>query len=383
MLAELSLRSDVIPLAAGMPSPDILPVDHLAELAGDVIRNAGPRSLQYAGSAALPELQSAIERQLAREGIARPVSLVTNGSQQALDLVGRVMLDPGDIVAIEAPSYPGAFSALTPYQPRLLPVEVDENGVRVDRLEEALRRTSPPKLLYVVSTFSNPSSISLSTQRRRELLAFCRAEGILVVEDNPYGRIRFEGCPESPLVVLDPENVVSLGSLSKIVAPALRVGWALAPEPIAQQMKLAKEAADLCLSPLSQLLAAAYLDSAWFESDLAQLVEHYRVRRDAMLHALDESLDGMAQWTRPEGGFFVWLQLGTEIDTDRLLNEAIRRGIVFMPGSAFYSDGKPRSSLRLSYSTAAPTAIHEGVLRLAALCREHPNGKLAQRSSHV
>ncbi len=294
--------------------------------------------------------------------------VVTTGAQQALDLLGKIFIDPGDLVAVEAPAYVGALTAFGAYEPRYLPIDIDDDGMIVDQLEEALVRGERPSFVYTVPNFSNPAGVTLSYGRRQQLIALCREASIPIIEDNPYGLLRFEGEPLPCLRTLDPENVIYLGTVSKTFSPGVRVGWALAEQSVVQRLVLAKEAADLCGSNLNMLVTERWFsdDERW-RATLSTLVDTYRSRRDTMLEAIEESFPDSSMWTRPAGGFYVWATLPAWLDSRAMLAAAVERRVAYVPGTAFYPDGRGARQLRLAFCYATEARIREGIGRLGEL----------------
>jgi 2-aminoadipate transaminase len=295
---------------------------------------------------------------------------VTTGAQQALDLIGKVLIDPGDEVVVEAPSYVGALSAFSAYEPRFVPIELDDDGLIVEQLEEALVRGARPKFVYTVPSFHNPAGVTMSRERRERLVALCREARVPIVEDNPYGLLRFDADPLPTLRSLDPQNVVYLGTVSKVFAPGVRVGWAVAEPGVLQRLILAKEAADLCGSNLTMLATERYLADPGWRRTLDRLVGVYRGRRDAMLAALSTHFPADARWTHPVGGFYVWVSLPQYLDSRALLAAAVERRVAYVPGTAFYPDGRGADRMRLAFSYPSTERIEEGVRRLGELLAE-------------
>jgi len=310
---------------------------------------------------------------MAEEGVvADPEDLVvTTGAQQALDLVGKIFIDPGDLIAVEAPAYVGALTAFGAYEPRYLPIEIDDDGMIVEQLEQALVRGERPKFVYTVPNFGNPAGVTMSQDRRRQLVSLCREASIPIIEDNPYGLLRFEGEPEPCLRTLDPDNVIYLGTVSKTFSPGVRVGWALAEPSVVQRLILAKEAADLCGSNLNMLITQRWFadDTRW-RTALTGLVDTYRSRRDVMLEALGEHFPEDATWTHPNGGFYVWATLPAWVDSRGLLAAAVERRVAYVPGTAFYPDGRGADRLRLAFCYPTEDRIREGIARLGSLLLE-------------
>lgn len=361
-------RSDVISFAGGMPAVATVPLGDVAHSARDAIRHSGAQALQYGSSEGRPDLRVFVSELMAETGCrVQPSDVVlTTGGQQALDLLAKIMIDPGDIVITEGPTYVGALQAFSAYEPEVHCIPMDDDGMRVDLLEEALARIAPrrPKFIYTIPNFQNPAGVTLTPGRRRQLLEIARAHDIPVVEDDPYGRLRFEGGHVKPLRALDDE-VIYVSTFSKIFAPGLRLGWITAPRPILAKFVLAKQAADLCGSAFAQVVAEEYFGHTKWRRTLKALTRTYHERRDAMLSALEEHFPEEARWTKPQGGFFVWVEMPRFLDCKALLAEAVDRGVAFVPGDAFFPDGSGRNCMRLNFSFPSPDSIREGVERLA------------------
>ena len=372
-LFAVASRPEVVSLAGGMPFVQALPDDQVADVARAVLAEHGDVALQYGGGQGSVGLRERLVMLMAEEDIdADPDDVVvTTGAQQALDLLGKLFIDPGDVIAVEAPAYVGALTAFGAYQPRFLPIEIDEDGMLVEQLEQALVRGERPTFVYTVPNFGNPAGVTMSGQRRRQLVALCREASIPIVEDNPYGLLRFEGRAEACLRTLDPENVIYLGTVSKTFSPGVRVGWALGEQSVVQRLVLAKESADLCSSNLTMLMTEHWFsDDARWRGTLAGLVETYRSRRDVMLDALEEHLAGEATWTRPGGGFYVWVTVPDWLDTKALLAAAVERQVAYVPGTAFYPDGRGANQMRLAFCYPTEERIREGVARLGSLIHD-------------
>jgi 2-aminoadipate transaminase len=368
-LFSVASRPDVVSLAGGMPYVQALPTEHVLEVVESVLIERADVALQYGGGQGSPVLRERLAMLMAEEDTsADPEDLVvTTGAQQALDLVGKVLLDPGDVVAVEAPAYVGALSAFSVYEPRFLQVDLDDDGMIVEQLEEALLRGERPKFVYTVPNFHNPAGVTMSRARREQLVALCREARIPIVEDNPYGMLRFDGEPLPTLRSLDRQNVIYLGTVSKVFSPGVRVGWAVAEPGVLQRLVLAKEAADLCGSQFTMLVTERYFGGERWRRNLGALVQTYRSRRDAMLTALEEHFPSDASWTKPSGGFFVWVTLPDYFDTPALLAAAVDRKVAYVPGTGFYPDGRGRQQMRLCFSYPTEERIAEGIRRLGEL----------------
>jgi 2-aminoadipate transaminase len=368
-LFAVASRPEVVSLAGGMPNLAALPMDALAGEVADLVDREGHVALQYGSAQGRLELREQICEVMALEGIrADPDDVVvTVGSQMALDLVTRIYCDPGDVVLAEGPSYVGALGSFAAYQARVVHVAMDAHGVVPSLLRAALESVRPrPKFLYTVPTFHNPAGVTLSVQRRAEVLAICREYGVAVVEDNPYGLLGFSGHTYPALRSLD-RDVVYLGSFSKTFAAGLRVGWALVPPAVRDRLVLAAESATLCPPSFTQMLVSRYLAAHDWRSQVKTYTEAYRDRRDAMLRALETYLPPGCTWNVPEGGFYVWLTVPEGVDTKAMLPRAITARVAYASGTGFYADGLGSRQLRLSYCYPSPERITEGVRRLAGV----------------
>jgi 2-aminoadipate transaminase len=371
-LFAVASRPEVISLAGGMPFVQGLPGDEVLRVVSEVVTDQAAVALQYGAGSGQVGLKERLVEVMAREGApAEPDNvLITAGAQQALDLIGKLFIDPGDVIAVEAPSYVGALSAFSTFQPQYLQIPMDDGGLVVEALEDALADGPRPKFLYLCPNFHNPAGVTLAPDRRPRLVEVCREAGIPIVEDNPYGLLRFEGESASPLLSLDPQNVIYLGTLSKIFCPGIRVGWIAAQPDVLARLTLFKEAADLCSSNLNMLIAEAWLsDTERWTRSLAGLVDVYRARRDACLEALAEHFPKEATWTRPAGGFYVWVTI-PGADSRALLPEAVERRVAYVPGTAFYPDDSGADRLRLAFCYPPEGAVREGVRRLGSLVTE-------------
>jgi 2-aminoadipate transaminase len=375
-LMALTERDDVISLSGGLPDTSTFPSDSYAALMGQVAAQSCARALQYGPTDGSEVIKHCIVEVMAAEGMRIEPSdlLVTTGGQQAIDLLCKSLIDPGDVIIAEAPTYPGAIPTFCAYEAEVIQIALDEDGMRVDELESTLaalaREGRRPKFLYTVPTFQNPAGVTLSLERRHALIRIARAHELLIMEDNPYGMLRYEGEPLPTLYSLDDELVVYTGTFSKILSPGVRLGWAVAPAPILDQMQSGKQGADLCSSPITQYFVAAYFDSGPWGDYLGSLIEIYRRRRDAMLEAMTEHFPREVRWTHPQGGLFIWATLPDYIDTTDMLARALRQNVAFVPGRAAYLDGRGGSSMRLNFSGVAEDQIREGIRRIGAIAAE-------------
>ena len=371
-LFAVASRPEVISLAGGMPYLSALPMETVAAAVAQMLATRGATALQYGSGQGDPKLREQILEVMALEGIAAHADdiVVTTGSQQALDLVTRIFIDPGDVVLAEAPSYVGALGVFAAYQAQVAHVASDDDGLVPQALEERIlglltdgRRI---KFLYVVPNFHNPAGTTLSLQRRPQIIEICQRHGILVLEDNPYGLLGFDREPYAAMRTLSEEGVVYLGSFSKTFAPGLRVGWALAPHAVREKLVMASESAILCPSAYSQMTVSTYLATCDWMAQIKVYRELYRERRDAMLESLAALLP-QATWTHPDGGFYVWLTLPEGLNAKAMLPRAVTERVAYVPGPAFYADGTGHRNVRLSYCYPDPDRIREGVRRFAGV----------------
>ncbi len=372
-LFAVASRPEVVSLAGGMPYLPALPMESLAGDVARVVGSEGLTALQYGSAQGTPELREQICEVMALEGIsAHPDDVtVTVGSQMALDMVTRIFCDPDDVVLAEAPSYVGALTTFASYQTQVVHVAMDDDGLVPAALRSALgslrAQGRTPKFLYTVPNFHNPAGVTLAVPRRAEILEICAEHDVLVIEDNPYGLLGFEGQTYPALRASEPANVVYLGSFSKTFAPGLRVGWALAPHAVREKLVLAVESATLCPPAFTQTVVSRYLTTHDWKGQIKTYREAYRDRRDAMIDALGHYLPPGCTWTSPAGGFYVWLTLPEGLDTQAMLPRAVTQRVAYVPGTAFYSDGFGSRQMRLSFCYPTPERIVEGVRRLATV----------------
>ena len=376
-MMAVTARPEVISLAGGLPDTSTFPTDTFAAVTQAIAHESCAKALQYGPTEGLPETKECIAEVMQVEGMrADPEDIVvTTGGQQVIDLVVKTLVDPGDVVVAEAPTYPGAVPTFYSYQADVVQIEMDSDGMRIDLLEETLDRLEHdgrrPKFIYTVPTFQNPAGVTMSLERRRRLVEIANERELLVLEDNPYGMLRYEGEPLPPLRSLDGGVfVMYLGTFSKILSPGIRLGWVVAPPPVLEKINLGKQAADLCTSTLSQLMVHAYFEQSHWRDYVESLTELYRDRRDTMLDALAEFFPREAEWTRPQGGMFIWATLPDFIDTTDLLARALRENVAFVPGSGAYLDGRGRSSMRLNFSASDGDDIREGIRRIGEVIKE-------------
>lgn len=377
-LMAVTARPEVISLAGGLPDTSTFPPDTFAAVAQRIARESCARALQYGPTEGLAGTKECIAEVMRADGGMRidlDDVIVTTGGQQVIDLVTKTLIDPGDVIIAEAPTYPGAVPTFSSYEAEVVQIEMDTDGMRIDLLEDRLaeleREGRKPKFIYTVPSFQNPAGVTMSLERRRRLVRLAAEREVLVLEDNPYGLLRYEGQPLPPLHALDGGvYVMYLGTFSKILSPGIRLGWVIAPAPVLEKINLGKQATDLCTSTLSQLMVQAYFEEARWRDYVESLTEIYRARRDTMLDALAEFFPPEAEWTRPGGGLFIWATLPDFIDTTDLLARALRDNVAFVPGEAAYLDGRGRNAMRLNFSSSDEDSIREGIRRIGKVVRE-------------
>jgi DNA-binding transcriptional MocR family regulator len=372
-LFAMVARPEIVSLAGGAPYVSALPLDAVGQMIGDLVAGKGAEVLQYGSAQGDELLREHICEVMSLEGVhASPDDVVvTVGAQQALDLITKIFVDPGDVVLAEAPSYVGALGTFASYQADVVHVPLDEGGLIPSALHETLASLRAQgrsvKFLYTVPTFQNPAGVTLTTARRAQILEICAEYDVLIVEDNPYGLLGFDAEPMRALRADDSERVLYLGSFSKTIASGLRVGWVLAPHAVRAKLVLAAESAILCPSNFSQLAVREYLATQPWREQIKDFRELYRERRDAMLESLDQLMPDGCTWTRPAGGFFVWLTLPEGLDAKAMAPRAIAERVAYVPGTGFFADGTGQRHMRLSYCFPEPHRIREGVRRLATV----------------
>lgn len=383
-LLKFTQRPEVISFAGGLPAPDVFPTERFREACEKVLKEQPHLALQYGASEGYEPLREMIARHVGRYGIRVKTEnvLITSGSQQALDLIGKLLINPGDRVLVEAPTYLGALQAFNVYGAEYVSVRSDEDGLCAEMLEGPLR--SGPKFMYVLPNFQNPGGTTLSEGRRHQLVLLADKFGIPIVEDDPYGQLRYEGEHLTPLVVLDRENlrrdtgysignVVYLSTFSKTLAPGLRLGWIVAPPEVIAKLVQLKQGADLHTSTFGQMVAYEVARDNFLDEHIKVIRRVYRERRDAMLEALSQYFPPEVTWTRPKGGLFLWMTLAPGMDSQRLFEMALRENVAFVPGDSFYAPNGHREDanrqLRLNFSAVEPERIREGIRRLNVAVR--------------
>mgnify|MGYP001125292129 CR=1 FL=1 len=379
-LLKFTEEPDVISFAGGMPAPEVFPIEKTKEACIKVLKEKGAQSLQYSTTDGYVPLREMIARHSARYGIEVTAKniLITSGSQQALDLLGKIFINPGDHILVESPTYLGALQAWNAYQAEFIPVPFDKNGMVTDVLKKRLRASA--KFIYVLPNFQNPTGVTLSYERRLQLIELADKYGVPIIEDDPYGQLRYEGENLPAIIVLDSQtrtqkacysgNVIYLSTFSKILAPGIRLAWVIAPLEIIQKLILAKQGADLHTATFNQFVAYEIGRGGFIDEHVKLIRRVYRERRDVMLNALQKYMPEDVHWTHPQGGLFLWVTLPEFIDSSELLTEALKMKVAFVPGKPFFTQGEGKSSMRLNFSNATPEKINDGIGRLAKVIKK-------------
>jgi 2-aminoadipate transaminase len=376
-ILKLVQNPQVISLAGGMPDPATFPVEEIKEITQEVLTKNSAQALQYSTTEGLPALRKCILDYLAKDGNNGELEniIISSGSQQGLDLVGKVFLSPGDIALVELPSYLAALNAFHSYGGELVGIPMDDEGMQMDILEEKLTRLKKEakkvKFIYTISNFQNPAGVTMSLARRKKIIEITQKFNLFIVEDNPYEKLRFEGEPIPSIYSLDNNgSVISLGTFSKILCPGLRLAWILGNKDIIGKMTILKQATDLCTSILSQLIAYEYFQLGKLEENIKSNIQIYKQKRNAMLNTLEKHFPKEVTWTKPQGGFFVVATLPEYIDTGEMFKEAIEENVAYVPGGPFFADGKGKNTMRLSFCYPSMEDIDEGIKRLGKVIKK-------------
>ena len=376
-ILKLVKNPEVISLAGGMPDPATFPTEELNEVVKQILAKNSACALQYSSTEGLTELREFILNWLAeaKEKADLDNIMITSGSQQGLDLVSKVLLNPGDTLIVELPSYLAALNAFRSYGGEMVGIPMDDEGMQIDILEETLTKLKNDgkrvKFIYTISNFQNPAGVTMSLARRKKILEVAKKFEVLILEDNPYDKLRFEGEPIPSIYSLDNEGcVISLGTFSKILCPGLRLAWILGNKEIIEKLVIMKQATDLCTTVLNQLIAYEYCRQNDIDKNIKSNVEIYRRKRNAMLEALDKYFPVEVTWTKPQGGFFVVATLPEYIDTGEMFKEAIEENVAYVPGGPFFADGKGQNTMRLSFCYPSVEDIDEGIKRLGKVIKK-------------
>ena len=373
-LLKLTEQPDVISFAGGLPAAELFPIREFREACEYVLTSIGGKALQYGATEGYTPLRRFLCEKMQKYHVPAEEEniLITNGSQQALDLVGRIFLDEGDVIVTERPTYLGALQAWRAYQPKFATVPIDDDGMCVDMLEDVLKaHQGKVKFIYALPNFHNPAGTTIPLERRKELVRLAAKYGVPIIEDDPYGELRFEGKDVLPIETLHKENVIYLSTFSKTLAPGIRLGWVAAPSKIISKLVQAKQGADLHTGTFVQMVAHDICQRGLLRGHVRKVRGAYRERRDAMLEAMEEFFPKDVSWTRPQGGLFLWVRLPEHVDTTKFMEVALEEKVAFVPGSAFFPEGDGRNTMRLNFSYCRPETIREGIQRLGrALLKE-------------
>jgi 2-aminoadipate transaminase len=380
-LLKLTEKPDIISFAGGLPAPDVFPIEAIDQACSRLLQNHSAQALQYGTTEGYLPLREMIARHTNRYGIQVTTEniLITTGSQQALDLLGKIFINPGDRILVESPTYLGALQAWNAYGAEYVAVPSDEHGMMTDALEAALR--TGPKFIYVLPNFQNPTGVTLKLERRHQLVELASRYGVPIVEDDPYGQLRYEGEHLPSVVVLDGQyqdnctscyrgNVIYLSTFSKILAPGLRLAWVVAPPDVILKLVQAKQGADLHTSTFNQVLAHEVSRGGFLDHHVRLIRSVYSERRNIMLETMQETFPEQVHWTRPQGGLFLWSILPEELDTREVLKAAVKQNVAFVPGAPFFPCGGGYNTMRLNFSNASPEQIREGITRLGAVLHQ-------------
>jgi len=376
-LLKLTQRSDIISFAGGLPAPDTFPIDQLKEISCEVLDTEGAQALQYGATEGDMRLREILVERYKKEGLKLDINnlVITTASQQALDLIPKIFINPGDKIICGLPSYLGGLSAFSTYGAQMIGIKLDDKGMRADLLEQELEKMKAngekPKFLYIIPDFQNPAGITMPESRRLEIIALARKYDVLIVEDSPYRELRFDGEVQRTMYELDGTgHVILLGTLSKIFVPGFRIGWVVAHEDVIDKIVMAKQSTDLCTSPYVQKIAAKYYEKGYFDENLKKIIDSYRIKRDAMLEAFRKYMPEGVSWTEPEGGLFLFLTLPEHMNSEDLFKIAIEQKVAFVLGSVFHCDGGGKNTMRLNFSFMNKEQNDEGVKRLAEAIKQ-------------
>lgn len=387
-LLKFTEQPDIISFAGGLPAPEVFPLKEFQEACNAVLQKDGAQALQYSTTEGYRPLREMIARHTARYSVQVSADniLITSGSQQALDFLGRLFINRGDYIVVESPTYLGALQAWNAYGAQYISVRADEHGMIVDELEAALR--VGPKFIYVLPNFQNPSGSTLSLERRKKLIELADKYGVPIIEDDPYGQLRYEGEHIPSVMTLDSQfrdeqdgeytgNVIYLSTFSKLLAPGLRLAWVIAPPEVIRRLVMTKQAADLHTSSFNQYVAHEVAKGGFLDEHVKVIRATYKERRDVMLEMMDEMFPPEMRWTHPQGGMFLWGIMPEDVDAAEALKIAIERKVAFVPGASFHPNGGGKNTMRLNFSYSSPETIREGITRLGATLKEvlHKNGQ--------
>jgi len=378
-LLKVTQMPDIISFAGGLPNPSSFPVEIIRDITVKLLERYGDKMLQYGSTEGVNSFRGTlVEYYMKNKGfknIERDNILITSGSQEGLYLLGKTLIDPGDIIVVEAPTYVGALTAFRTFKPHYVQIEMDSEGMNIDLLERKLRELKrdgkKPKFIYTIPTFQNPAGVTMSLERRKRLIELAKEYDVLVVEDSPYEELRFSGEPVPQLKALDSEGyVLYLGTLSKVLSPGMRIAFMIGDKELIHKAVLAKQGVDLCTSPFVQYIAEEYIKGGYMSSHIPKIIKLYKEKRDIMLNSLEDYFPDGVKWTRPDGGMFLWVTLPKHLDAEKLLPKAIENKVVYVIGAAFYPNRDHKNTMRLNFTYPTNEEIEEGIKRLAKVIKE-------------
>jgi len=371
-ILKVTSLPEVISFAGGLPAPELFPIEGLRKACQKVLEEIGPAALQYSLTTGVPPLKRFLAERVSKQGfeVAAGSIQVTAGSQQGLDLVGRLFVEPGSVVITEIPTYLGAIQAFNFYGAKYVSVPMDENGVLIDQLEDKVKE-SKPRIIYIVPNFQNPSGITLSEERRHQLVEIAKRYEVPIIEDNPYGELRYAGKEVASIQSIGGDYVIQLQTFSKIVSPGLRIGWISASKEIMALFERVKQSTDLHTNTFCQYVIAEFAKDGSLDRHIEELKVAYSERRQVMLNAMEQYFPEEVNWTKPEGGLFLWVELPRGMNSAELLDKAIEKKVAYVPGSPFYAQTKGENTMRLNFSNASPEKIVEGIRRLGQVIKEN------------
>lgn len=375
-LLKLTENPNIISFGGGMPSPNAFPIKIIESITKRVLEKHGAQALQYGPTEGITPLrESLIKRMKKTRGIKCNLNqlIITTGSQQVLDLVPKILVNLGDYIVVESPTYVGALSAFNSYQPKYISIRMDENGMRTDELEEKIKHNTDKtiKFIYTIPEFQNPAGVSMSSERKKHLLEIAETYDILILEDEAYSELEYTRKRLPPLKSMDKnDRVIYTHTLSKVLSPGFRLGWVIGSEEIIRKMAIAKQGTDLCTNMLVQFIAEDYIRSGFIDKQIPKIRKMYKKKRDIMLKALEKHFPDGSSWTKPEGGMFIWVSLPDKIDTKEMFADAIKAKVAYVPGASFCVDGSGKNCMRLNFSNTDDNKIEEGIKRLAKIIKE-------------
>ncbi len=377
-LLKLTQQPEIISFAGGLPNPASFPLDNIKEIVESLMEKEGPYILQYGSTEGVNSFRDALSEFMAKRydvEAKRENILITAGSQQALYLLAKIFVNPGDPVIIEAPTYIGILTAFQSYYPNYVAIDMDDHGMNTHILEEHLKAMrkdgKKPKLIYTIPTFQNPAGVTMSTERRKHLIELANEFDLIIVEDDPYGELKYSGEREPLLKSLDKDgHVIYLGTFSKVLAPGMRLAHMIADEEVIHKAVLAKQGIDLCTNTFAQYIARDYIKGGYMERHLPEIINLYKAHRDLMLDMMDDKFPDGVKWTRPDGGMFLWATLPDGVDTSEMFKRAVANKVAYVVGSAFFPDRSHKNTMRLNFTYSTEEQIKEGMKRLGKVIKE-------------